>query len=686
MSTFDTMDIKNIVLLGHTGEGKTTIAEAMLYNSKATDRLGKVSEGNTVMDYDEQEIARKISVSMGIANFFWKGVKINLIDAPGYFDFEGEQIQAISAADAAVVVMSAHGGLAVGSEKAIDYCIKNAVPLMIFINQMDKENANYLKTINVLKEKYKTKIAPLEIPVMDGVKMRGFVDVLEGKAYLFSDDGPQPTVMGDVVKSQYDNIRLQLTEAAAETDDALLEKYFNEGTLSDEEVVLGIRKGIAGGSAIPVLSGSGLFNKGIINLLQAIVKCMPSYSDKGNTRGVAADGSEVFINCRDEKRFSAIIFKTIADPFVGKMNLFKVISGEIKPGMTVLNTTKGKQERINGVLVIKGKKQDTVDVLSCGDIGAFTKLSYTGTGDTLCDPSLAVTFAKPDLPRPVLSMAAYAAKGGEEDKVFGGLNRLSEEDVTFTVSKNVETGEMLLSGLGEAHLDVIAKKLKSKFGAEAVLKTPKVAYRETIKSIALAEGKHKKQSGGHGQYGHCKMRFEPYPDAEFAFEDEVVGGTVPKAYIPAVEKGIRESINKGVLAGYRVVNIKAVLYDGSYHDVDSSEESFKIAASLSFKDGMAKANPVLLEPVYKLSVIVPENYIGDIMGDMNKRRGRILGMEGTDEGQCINAEVPQSEIFKYASDLRSLTQGRGKFELEFVRYEEVPREIADKAIAAAKQA
>jgi elongation factor G len=392
----------------------------------------------------------------------------------------------------------------------------------------------------------------------------------------------------------------------------------------------------------------------------------------------------VEFDCSEDAPFTAFVFKTIADPFVGKMNLFKVMSGKVRGGMTVYNSTKEKQERINNILVLKGKKQEIVESLSVGDIGAFAKLQYTGTGDTLCDTSLKIKFPALNFPAPVLSMACFALKSGEEDKIFGGLNRLAEEDVTFNVTKNRDTGEILINGMGETHIDVLAKKLKSKFGADMVVKQPKVAYKETIRSVALAEGKHKKQSGGHGQYGHVKIRFEPYPDGEFMFDEEVVGGTVPKQYFPAVEKGLRESIVKGILASYPVINIKAVLYDGSYHEVDSSEESFKIAAHLAFKDGMQKANPVLLEPIYKIEVTVPEEYIGDIMGDMNKRRGKIQGMESAEKGQKITAEVPLAEISKYATDLRSITQGRGFFSTEFLRYEEVPKELADKIIAASK--
>lgn len=678
----DTDTIKNVALIGHTGEGKTTLAEAMLFNAKAVDRIGKVADGNTVMDYDDQEIQRKISISLSCANLIWKGCKVNIIDVPGFFDFEGEMVQALAVCDFALILVSAVGEISVGSEKAINTCIEKKIPFTIFVNQTDKENADYHATITALKEKFKNKIAPVEIPIMEGAKMKGYIDVLEGKAFLFSDSGPVETEITGTLEEQYQAVKTALTETAAENDDELLEKYFAEGTLTDEEIVKGIKKGINENNAIPILGGSGLNNKGVINLMNFIVKCMPSFHDKQNVMALNENNEQTEIICDENQPFTAIVFKTIADPFVGKMNLFKVISGKVKSGMTVYNTVKEKQERINSILILKGKKQESTECLTAGDIGAFAKLQYTGTGDTLCDVSLKIKFPPLDFPKPVLSMAAYSQKSGDEDKIFSGLNRLQEEDVTFTVSKNPGTGEMLLSGLGETHIDVISKKLKAKFGSDILLKVPKIAYKETIKQTALAEGKHKKQSGGHGQYGHCKVRFEPYADGEFMFDDEVVGGTVPKQYIPAVEKGLKESINKGVLAGYPVTNIKAVLYDGSYHDVDSSEESFKIAAHHAFKDGMQKANPILLEPIYKVEVTVPENYIGDILGDLNKKRGRIHGLEGVEKGQKITAEAPLAEIYKYATDLRSLTQGRGSFTSEFERYDEVPKEIADKIILA----
>ncbi len=681
MGNFDTKSIRNVAVLGHGGEGKTTLCEAILYNAKAIDRQGKVPEGNTVMDFDEQEIARQISMSLSCAYAVWQGAKINLIDIPGFFDFEGEAVQALSAADCGVIVVSAGGVVPVGCEKAVKRCTDSGLPMMIFINQMDKENADYIGTVHALQEKYPNKIAPISIPVMEGSKMKGFINVLEKKAYEFGPQGLSEIPVPANLEGELSEILEKMVETAAENDDELLEKFFSGETLTQEEIQRGIRAGISAEKVIPLLAGSAFQNRGVFNLMDAIIGMLPAPDFKGKVTGKNSKGEPVEVKISADAPFSAQIFKTIADPFVGKLNLFKVISGSIRSGATVSNTTREKSERINSILLVRGKKQESVDEISCGDIGAFAKLQNTGTGDTLCDPSLDVRFADFDFPQPVLSMSITSVKTGDEDKVFTGLRRLAEEDPTFTVAKNADTNETLISGMGETHLETICKKLKSKFNTEAMLKTPKVPYRETIRKTVQAEGKHKKQSGGHGQYGHCKIRFEYFPDGVFEFAEEVVGGTVPKQYIPAVEKGLRECLHKGVLAGCPVVNLRAVLYDGSYHDVDSSEESFKVASHLAFRDGLKNANPVLLEPIYALNIKVPENYIGDIMGDLNKRRGRILGMDAQDGYQIISAEAPLAEIFRYATDLRSMTQGRGAFSMQEARYEEVPAALQQKVVA-----
>lgn len=683
MSNYTAENIRNIAVIGHGGEGKTSLVEAILYNAKSTDRLGKVVDGNTVTDYDAEEISRKMSVSLSAAYGIWSGVKINLLDVPGFYDFEGEMEEAMRAADGALLVMGANGSVTVGAEKAIEYCAKNTIPMVVFINGMDKENADYYATLSALKEKYPGKFAPIQIPIMEGSKMRGYVNALKEKAYRFSDNGPYEVDIPEEMKGDLEDIKEQLIETAAENDDVLLDKFFEEGTLSKEETVHGIRLGIAKINTIPVMAGSATGNKGVFNLMDEIVKYMPTAVERPAPLASDVENNDkiVSVDCDEGGAFAAQVFKTVVDPFVGKLNMLKVFRGKLVSGGTVYNSTTGTKERIGQIYVLKGKKQEAVSELNAGDIGAVNKLSNTNTGDTLCDESQKVAFTPIRFPRPVLSMAIYAEKKGEEDKIFSGLNRLAEEDLTFSVVKNVETGEMVLSGQGEMHVDVILKKLKSKFNVSALVKEPRIAYRETIRKVAEAEGKHKKQSGGHGQYGHCKVRFEPC-ESEFEFGDEVVGGAVPRQYIPAVEKGLRECLSSGVLAGYPVTGLRAVLYDGSYHDVDSSEMAFKIAASLAFKDGLKAANPVLLEPIMRVKIMIPDSYTGDILGDMNKRRGRILGMDMSDGKQVITAEAPAAELAKYATDLRSMTQGRGRFVDEVAGYEEVPFAEAEKIIKA----
>ena len=676
-------DIRNIAVIGHSGEGKTSVVEAILFNGGTTDRLGKVTDGNTVTDCDEQEIARKMSISLSMAYTMWDGVKLNLLDVPGFYDFEGEENEALRAAGGALIVTGATGTLTVGAEKAIDKCLKNKIPMVVFINGVDKDNADYAGTVAALKEKYAGKIAPIQIPLMEGSKMVGYINALKETCYHFADEAKkQPVPIPEELKGTLADMQASLTETAAENDEALLDKYFEEGALSKDEIIHGIRKGIYNVNTIPVMAGSALQNRGIINLMDEIVKYMPSAEERQEMLATAVDsGDLVGVTCEPDAPFAAQVFKTVVDPFVGKLNVLKVFRGTLKSGSTVYNATTGKPERINQIYLLKGKKQEPVSELGAGDIGAVNKLAATNTGDTLCDEGTKIRFDPIHFPRPVLSMAIYAEKKGEEDKIFQGLNRLAEEDYSFAVSKNPETGEMLIGGQGDTHLDVINKKLKAKFNVSALLKTPKIAYRETIRKTVEAEGKHKKQSGGHGQYGHCKVRFEPF-DGDFEFAEEVVGGSVPKQYIPAVEKGLIECLPHGVLAGYPVTGLRAVLYDGSYHDVDSSEMAFKLAAALAFKEGLKNAKPVLLEPIMKLKIAIPESYLGDIMGDMNKRRGRILGIDMLEDMQVVNAEAPQAELQKYATDLRSMTQGRGKFMAELVRYEEVPPAESEKIVKA----
>ncbi len=688
MSKFEAQNIRNVAIVGHSGEGKTSLAEAMLFNGKAIDRMGKTTDGNTVMDFDEQEIARGISVSLSVAYAVWNDVKINIIDVPGFYDFEGELEQALRGVGSVVVVADASGEVSVGAEKALDLCVKRKIPAIIFINGIDKDNANYVATVEAFRKRYGRKIAAMHTPIMEGSKMQGYCSIISSKAYNFTKGGRVEIPVPENMVGQVQAIKNGLIEAAAENDDELLDKYFTEGSLSNDDIIKGIRIGIKNGDCVPVMGGSALQNMGVINLMNEIVDIMPNPIERTPSPAVkVSDGSDMLIECDVTAPFSAQVIKTVVDPFVGKLNIVRVFGGSLKPGMTVLNANTGENERINQVYVLKGKKQESVDELIAGDIGAVNKLNSTGTGDTLCDSANAIKFTPIDFPVPVLTMAISAAKSGDEDKIFQGLNKLSEEDLTFKVEKDVETGEMVIRGQGETQLDVLGKKLKSKFGCEILLKAPRIAYRETIKGRAEAEGKHKKQSGGAGQFGVANIRFEAgAADGEFEFVDAVVGGAVPKQFIPAVEKGLREAIKKGVLAGYPMVNLKCTLFDGKYHPVDSKEVAFISAAKQAYEEGVAAAKPCILEPVYAVKVIVPESYLGDILGDMNKRRGRILGMDLVDDKQVINAEAPLAELASYATDLRSMTQGRGRFSIEFVRYEEVPAQLQEKIINDSKNA
>lgn len=671
-------NIRNIAVIGHSGEGKTTLCEAALFCAGAIDRMGRSDDGTTVSDYDEQEKARKSSVYLSCMNLEWKGVKINLLDLPGFYDFEGERNEGLQAAGGALLVIGANGNVPVGAESVVDYCLRLKKPLIIFINGMDKENADYLGTVAALKEKYAGKLAPIQIPIMENGKMQGVVNAIRERAFLFRQNGVEEIEIPQDLREQMNAMKESLVETAAENDETLLEKYFEEGTLSKEEMIRGIRLGIASGSVIPVMSGSALYNRGVINLLNEIVAYMPQANERLNT--LAEDPTQkraVHVLPVEDAPLAAQAFKTIVDPFSGKTTFLKIFRGVLKSGSVVYNANKGEEERIGQIFSVRGKKTESVSEAVAGDICAVTKLSVTSTGDTLCDPTAKVTFPPIYFPRPTLFAAIGAEKKGEEDKIFAALNKMKEEDPTFTVEKNAETGEMLLGGQGETHVEILAKKVKARYGVNVLLSEPKIAYRETIRGKAEAEGKYKKQTGGHGQYGHCKIRFEPTEET-FEFAEEVVGGAVPKSYFPAVEKGLRESMVKGPIAGYPVTGVKAVLYDGSYHEVDSSEAAFKSAAAIAFREGLKNAKPALLEPYYKLKIEVKNDYLGDVMGDINKRRGRIMGTTSEGDKTIVFAEAPQAEILKYTTALRSITRGSGKFATEFLDYEEVPRELAEK--------
>ena len=671
-------------VIGHSGEGKTTLCEAMLFNGGMIDRMGKVEDGTTVMDFDELERAKKLSIYTSVAYLNWKGFKINLLDLPGFYDFEGERHEALAACGAAVLVIGANGVLSIGAESVVEYCLKFGKPLIIFINGTDKANADYLSTLNALKEKYAGKLAPIQLPVMNDGKMTGYLNVIQERCYKFSSQGPQEVPVPENLLPQMNEMQASLMETAAENDEFLLDKYFGDGKLSKEDTVHGIRKGIATGNVIPVMAGSALQNRGVINLLDEIIRYMPHANERKNTLATDLKADDVVNVLRDpDAPFAAQVFKTVHDPYSGKLNYIKVFRGTLKSGATVYNPNSDTEERIGQIFVLRGKKTELVSELVAGDIGAVNKLTATDTGHTLCAVGTALTFDPIHFPKPSLCLAVKPVNKGDEDKMFAGFNKMLEEDYTFAVEKNADTGELLLYGQGEIHLEVLAKKLKLRYGIEVKLTEPKISYRETIRAVSTAEGKHKKQSGGHGQYGHCKVRFEPC-DEHFVFVDEVVGGAVPRQYIPAVEKGLKECMARGVLADCPVTGVKAVLFDGSYHDVDSSEMAFKAAAALAFKEGIKNAKPVLLEPVMRLKVAVGGEFLGSVMGDISKRRGRISDSRTDGDITTVVAEVPLAEIAKYSTDLRGMTRGKGKFTSEFLRYEEVPPQLAEKIISEAR--
>lgn len=685
MKDFSVDKIRNVCLLGHGGAGKTTLAEALLFGAKATDRFGSVVNGNTVMDYDPEEVKRQISTGTSLAPLEWKGYKINIIDTPGYFDFVGELRQGLRVADGAIILASAKDGVEVGTEKAWQEVVEHQIPKLFFVSKIDEENADFFKVFDQLQEMFGKSVIAFELPIMESGSFAGIVDVAAMKAKRFNGkdftDAEIPEGMADIVQ-QY---REGIIEAVAETNEELMEKYFSGESFSDEEILSALKAGVKSGDIAPVFCGSAINHAGVKMLLDAIVDFVPAFSERG-TVTAQLNGETVQLNVSENETLSALVFKTIVDPFVGRISYIKVMSGVLNSDSSVYNSKKEKNERIAQLFLIKGKQQINTDKLVAGDIGAVAKLMVTETNDTLCSKEKPVVLPEIEFPQPMLSMAVVPKTKGDEEKIGSGLTRLMDEDPTFKVELNAETKQTLIYGIGDQHLDLILSKLRSKFKVDVELSNPKIPYRETIRSSVKVEGKHKKQSGGHGQFGDVWIEFEPGPTEDLVFEEKIFGGVVPKQYFPAVEKGLRESIMKGVLAGYPVVNLKATLYDGKYHPVDSSEMSFKIAASLAYKEGLPKASPVLLEPISRVEVLVPDNYMGDVIGDLNKRRGRILGMNPVGNGmQQVIAEVPDAEMFKYATDLRSLTQARGSYTIKFERYEEVPPNIAKKIIAEASK-
>ena len=686
-----TKSIRNVALLGHSGGGKTSLAESMLYISRLTDRLGTTADGNTVCDYDPEEIKRGYSVSAAMAPMLWSGTKINILDTPGFFDFEAEVRQCVRAADAAIIVVDGKAGIEVGTESAWNMATEAGIPKAFFINRFDDSEARFYRVFGQIRDKYGVTVCPIQIPIIDGNTVIGFANLIDMKVYTFERAtgeyaiSPIPEQFKDVC-DEYHNM---LLEAIAQTSDELMDKFFNEEPISREEALEAIHQGIINGDIVPVFCGAATKNWGIKTLLDTVANSFPRPTARGCEKKLNEDGSlsDVAIDV-DSADTSLFIFKTVADPFVGKMSFFKVMSGNLKKDMVLRNTTNGTNEKMGKIFMMRGKKQIDMDEFACGDIGVIAKLNATATNDTLTTLAENIKYAPISFPKPYMSMAISPASKGDEDKISGGIARILEEDMSVKYVNNAETKQLVLSGLGDIHLDIIVSKLKSRFGASVTLSKPKIAYRETIKGKSDVEGKHKKQSGGSGQYGHVKIRFSPGEADGLTFTESVFGGAVPKNFFPAVEQGLRDCMQKGVLAGYPVVNLAAELYDGSYHDVDSNEISFKLAAAIAYKEGLPKAKPVILEPVGALKVYVPDNYVGDVMGDLPKRRGRVLGIEPVEDGlgtQVVIAEAPMGEMADYVITLRAMTQGRGRFDMDFVRYEEVPGPIAEKIIAESKK-
>ena len=683
--SYSAQNIRNICLLGHGGNGKTSLAESILYQTGAIDRMGKVTDGNTTSDYDPEEIRRQFSISTSVIPVEYKGCKINILDTPGYFDFAGEVTEALRVADAAVIVCSAKSGISVGAEKAWKYCEAHKIPRILYISKTDEDNSDYNAAFDSLRERFGKNIAPVVAPIWDEDKrVIGIIDVLNKRAYDIENgkrhEIPVPENKQDVLDELYN----ALVESVAETSEEFMERYFNGEEFTYAEMIQGLHTGVKDLSLFPVVCGSAITGLGTQMLLDNIVNLLPSPLEGRPETGEDDHGDIVEFAVSPGAVPVAFVWKTVSDQY-GKYSYVKVLSGTIEADMPIVNARTGLTEKLGRLYVVRGKKTEEVKKISCGDIGAVGKMDKVKTGDTLCDPRNVIKLAPMDFPEPVYSMAIRPKVKGQDDKVAAGLNRLNEEDQTFTVVNNAETRQVVLSGTGDIQLDVLVSRLKSRFGVDAELATPRVPYREKIRKMVEVQGRHKKQPGGHGQFGDVWIRFEPGEQDDLEFCEEVVGGAVPKNYFPAVEKGLREAVAHGTLAGYPMVNLKATLYDGSYHPVDSSEMAFKTAAQLAFKAGIPQASPVLLEPIGELKVTIPDSYLGDVIGDLNKRRGRIMGMNPDHDGnQIVEAEVPMGEMTTYAIDLRSLTQSRGTFTYHFVRYEEAPPAAQEKAIEAAK--
>ena len=689
MKNYTTDQIRNVSFLGHRGSGKTSLVEALLWRAKVVAKPGIVEKGSTLSDYDEEEIARQFSINTSVISLDYQDRIYNILDTPGYADFKGEVLSALRVAEGAVLVLDASAGIEIGTEKAWRLLEERHIPRIIFINKMDKGAVNYKKILMDLKEKFGKKVAPFCIPLGEGEEFKGFINVVENKCRIFTGEMCEDRPL--VEHEDFESVKNLLIEAVAETSEEAMEKFFNGEEFTHDEIQKGLRKGVVNGDVVPVVVGSALGGIGFQTLFEMIYDYMPTPVEArdGEVEGINPDTEDPIVRKVDmQEPFSAFVFKTIVDPFIGKISLFKVNSGVATRDVEVLNASQNKKEKLSNLYYVRGIKQRDTERVVAGDIAATTKLQYTRTGDTLCDKANPIIYEGIDFPKPCIFMNVVPSKKADDEKISTSLQKLTEEDPTLKVIRNPETKELLLGGQGKTHLEIVLSKLVNKFQVHATLTKPKVAYRETIRKEVSVQGKHKKQSGGAGQYGDVFIKFEPLYDKEYEFVDNIKGGVVPRQYLPAVEKGLHEAALKGPLAGYPVINFKATLYDGSYHPVDSNEISFKQAAILAFRKAMESgAVPVLLEPIVKMEIIVPEEYTGDVMGDMNKRRGKILGIDPLTFGeQKISAEVPEKEVLEYAIDLKAMTQSRGRFEFEFLKYDYVPNEVAEKIIEEAKKA
>ncbi|GAB4117521.1 MAG: elongation factor G [Candidatus Caldatribacteriota bacterium] len=693
MAKYDITKVRNIALVGHGDAGKTSLAEAMLYDGGMTTRLGNIAQGNTITDYDPREIKKGISIHSALAYLDWKDIKINIIDTPGYLDFITDTKSSMRVADNAVVVVCGVSGVEVQTEKVWEFSDDYQLPRLVFINKMDRERADFFRVKEMLNKVFGASVVAVQLPIGKEENFKGVVDLIGQKALIYKKTGGEKPVFDkqeipEDMSSQVEEFRKELIEMVAEYDDELLMKYLEGESLNPKEIASCLKKGIRERKIVPVLCGSATMNIGIEPLLDFIMEYLISPAEMPPIKAKnLADSSEVLVNNTIEAPFSSFVFKTVADPYVGNLTYFRVYSGKLTEDSNVYNPSKNIDNKVGKIYKMQGKNQTPVAEIYAGDIAAVAKLKNTITGDTLCEKDNPVVFEKIEYPEPIMLLAISPKTKGDEDKLSTAISRVIDEDPTVRVYRDEDTGETILAGMGESHLEVIIDTMVSKFGVEVEKSTPRVGYKETIRKKVQVEGKYKKQSGGRGQYGHCWIELEPKGRGEgFEFVDKIVGGVIPRQYRPAVEKGIVEAMQKGVLAGYPTIDIKATLYDGSYHPVDSSELAFKVAGSLAFKKGAAQADPFLLEPIMDIEVIVPREYMGDIIGDLNSKRGRIMGMEESSTGkQIIKAKVPQAEIFKYAIDLRSITQGRGIFSVKFSHYEEVPGNIAQEIIAHAKQ-